>query len=380
MKYNNRPLYSPRYSLRYSRCSGVVGLMAALLLAGCAGNAVQSEAPPAAATSAHVNHAAHAPAKDELGRQLYGMSHDMSPAVITELREREVIPAYMTDEEVARMMRSMGSNYVWYVSPADVAGSRGILVLAHGFGRQGDMAMRRRLDPVGQAQPAAMALGMSMAMSNHIQLALDDLTAAGATEIAVIPVVSSRYSTLMRQWDFIFGLQDEPEYATVPRVTSTAELHFAAPMEAHPFVREILSEYAAEISKDKPQEEIIIVAHGPLDAADNAAQLQMLAGLAESLRAEGYAGVFPVTLQDDAPKEVRQANVQHMREIVGEIEARGHVPMVITNLIGTRMVQSSIRKDLSGLGYRYNFRGLVQHEKFVEWVQLAADEAFKASP
>jgi hypothetical protein len=66
-----------------------------------------------------------------------------------------------------------------------------------------------------------------------------------------------------------------------------------------------------------------------------------------------------------------------MREIVGEIEARGHVPMVITNLIGTRMVQSSIRKDLSGLGYRYNFRGLVQHEKFVAWIQLAADEAFK---
>ena len=365
MKYNYRPLYSPRYSLH----SGVVGLVAVLSLAGCAGNTVQPAAP------AHVDHAAHATGKDELGRQLYGMSHDMSPAVLAELREREVIPADMTDAQVARMMRSM-TNYTWYVSPADVAGSRGILVLAHGFGRQGDMAMRRRLDPVGQAQPVAMALGMSMAMSSHIQVALDDLTAAGAKDIAVIPVVSSRYSTLMRQWDFIFGLQDDPEYATVPRVTSTAELHFAAPMEAHPFVREILSQYAAEISKDKSQEEIIIVAHGPLDAADNAAQLKMLAGLAESLRAEGYAGVFPITLQDDAPKEVRQGNVLRMREIVGEIEARGHVPMVITNLIGTRTVQSSIRKDLSGLGYRYNFRGLVQHEKFVEWIQLAADEAF----
>jgi hypothetical protein len=355
------------------RYSGMVVLLA-MLLAGCAGSAVQE--PAHEENQAHVHQAMHDTSMDDMGRQLYGMAHDMSPAVLAELRARELFPSSMTDEQIARMMKAMGSNYAWYVSNADVQGSRGILVLAHGFGSQGDLALRRRLDPLGQAQPTVMALGMSMAMSAHIQVALDDLTAAGATEIAVIPVVSSRYSTLMRQWEYIFGLQDEPEYATVPRVTTTAELHFAKPMADHPLVRDILREYAAEVSKDRATEEIIIVAHGPVDAADNKKQLKMLEGVAGSLRAEGYADVHPVTLQDDAPKEVRQANVQHMRTIVTDIEARGHTPLVITNLIGTRTVQSSIRRDLSGLGYRYNFRGLVNHEKFVEWVQVAADEAF----
>jgi hypothetical protein len=342
------------------------------LLTGCAAGTMQQ--PQSAEGHAH-HDMEHGVQRDELGRQLYGMVHEMSPEVLAELRERRVYPPYMTDEQIGRAMRSMGSNYVWYVSDTALEGTRGVLILAHGFGSQGDRALRVSMEPVGQAQPSAMALGMSMATSSHIQLALDDLTNAGAQEIAVIPVVSSPYSTLMRQWEYIFGLRDEPEYATVPKVSTTAKLGFASPMEDHPFVQMILSDYAAEISQDPAQEELIIVAHGPVDAADNQAQLETMDRMADSLRTEGYAGVYAVTLQDDAPREVRAANVVRMRALVEEINARGHTPLVITNLIGTRMVQASIRRDLRGLGYRYNFRGLVQHEKFIEWVQVAADEA-----
>ena len=90
---------------------------------------------------------------------------------------------------------------------------------------------------------------MSMAMSSHIQLALDDLTSAGAQEIVVVPAASSRYSTLMRQWEYIFGLRKEPEYATVPRVATKADIKFVKPMEDHPLVAEMLIDHAAEISK-----------------------------------------------------------------------------------------------------------------------------------
>ncbi|MGI9290372.1 MAG: hypothetical protein ACR2QG_03735 [Gammaproteobacteria bacterium] len=352
----------------------ILGFLTALL-AGCA-TAPEQSSEKVSAADPHAHHAMHDKGKDELGRQLYDMKHDMSPEAIQEMRDRGIFPPAVTDQQVNGMMRSMGPNYVWYVSGGEVTGKRGVLILAHGFGTNGDMAMRRRMDEVGQVQPAAMAMGMSMGMSNHIQLALDDLTAAGAKEIAVIPVVSSRYSTLMRQWEYIFKLRDEPAYATVPRVSTRARLYFSPPMESHPFVVDILSDYAQEISKDKSKEEIIIVAHGPIDAADNQRQLDMLAGIGAKLKAEGYAAVHPVTLQDDAPKEVRQANVERMRQLVTDIEARGNTPLVITNLIGTRLVQKSIRRDLNGLGYRYNFRGLVLHEKFIDWVQVASDEAF----
>jgi hypothetical protein len=269
----------------------------ALLLTACAQDAGQLQAE-----SEHHGHVMHEVAPDAQGRQLYGMAHEMSPEVLAELRERNVFPAYMTDEQIAGAMRSMGSNYTWYISAAELRGKQGILILAHGFGDHGDRTLRDSMQPVGDQQPTAFAFGMSMGMSSHIQLALDDLTAAGAEEVIVVPAASSRYSTLMRQWEYIFGLRDEAEYASVPRVSTSASVQFVQPMEDHPLVAEMLIEHAAEISQDPAHEEVIIVAHGPVDEADNKIQLETLDRLAEYLRAEGYAGVHPVTLQDDAPK------------------------------------------------------------------------------
>jgi sirohydrochlorin ferrochelatase len=339
----------------------------AVLLTACAKDTAQSE-------PVHHEHVMHEVVSDAQGRQLYGMAHEMGPEVLAELREREVFPAYMTDEQVARAMQSMGSNYTWYISDADLRGKQCMLILAHGFGDHGDRTLRDSMQPVGDQQPTVFAFGMSMAMSSHIQLALDDLTSAGAQEIVVVPAASSRYSTLMRQWEYIFGLRKEPEYAAVPRVATKADIKFVKPMEDHPLVAEMLISHAAEISKDPAHEEIIIVAHGPVDEGDNKTQLKTMDRLAEYLRAEGYAGVYPVTLQDDAPQEVRAENVRKMRTLVDEINARGNVVLVITNLLGTRMVQQAIRRDLRGLGYRYNFKGLVQHEKFIEWVEVSASE------
>jgi sirohydrochlorin ferrochelatase len=341
----------------------------ALLLTACAGDTAQLQAEPE-----HHEHAMHDVMPDTQGRQLYGMAHEMSPEVLAELRERNVFPAYMTDEQIAGAMRSMGSNYTWYISDSELRGKQGILILAHGFGDHGDRTLRDSMQPVGDQQPTAFAFGMSMGMSSHIQLALDDLTAAGAEEIVVVPAASSRYSTLMRQWEYIFDLRDEAEYASVPRVSTPASVEFVKPMEDHPLVAEMLIDHAAEISEDPAHEEIIIVAHGPVDEGDNKTQLETMERLAEYLRAEGYAEVHPVTLQDDAPREVRAQNVKNMRKLVDDINARGNQVLIITNLLGTRMVQKSIRRDLNGLGYRYNFKGLVQHEKFIEWVNVSAAE------
>jgi sirohydrochlorin ferrochelatase len=344
-----------------------VGISMAVLLTACAKDIVQPQ-------PVHHEHVMHEVVADAQGRQLYGMAHEMSSEVLAELRDQEVFPAYLTDEQISSAMNDM-HNYTWYISDADLRAKRGILILAHGFGDHGDRTLRDSMQPVGDKQPTVFAFGMSMAMSSHIQLALDDLTAAGVQEIIVVPAASSRYSTLMRQWEYIFGLRNEPEYATVPRVATDADIKFVKPMEDHPLVAEMLIGHAAEISKDPSHEEIIIIAHGPLDEGDNKTQLKTMERLAEYLRAEGYAGVYPVTLQDDAPQEVRAENVRKMRTLVDEINARGNAVLVITNLLGTRTVQRAIRKDLSGLGYRYNFKGLVQHEKFIEWVEVSAGEA-----
>jgi sirohydrochlorin cobaltochelatase len=351
----------------------VVSAFAMCLLVAC--TATKQSSPSAADPHAGHNMQMQPVEPDQYGRQLHGMTHAMSTESLAELRERNIFPPYMTDEQISQAMVSMGSNYVWYVSGEDVRNKRGVLLLAHGFGDRGDSTLRQQMKPVGDLQPTALALGMSMMMSDHIQLALDDLSAAGAREIVVVPAASSRFSTLMRQWEYIFGLQKEPEYATVPRVSSAAKIHFAKPIDAHPLVAEILVEHATAISKDPAVEEVVVIGHGPIDADDNKAQLKTMDTLAEPLRALGFASVTVATLQDDAPREVRQANVGRLRQAIEDIEARGNTALVITNLLGTRIVQRSISRDLQGLEYRYNFTGIIQSEKFVDWVNLTVDEA-----
>ena len=42
--------------------------------------------------------------------------------------------------------------------------------------------------------------------------------------------------------------------------------------------------------------------------------------------------------------------------------------VVVTNLIGTRTIQSKLRKDLQGLEYKFNKKGLVAHSNFMKWM------------
>ena len=84
------------------------------------------------------------------------------------------------------------------------------------------------------------------------------------------------------------------------------------------------------------------------------------------------------TLQDDAPVEVRRANVKALRTLIIDARDVGRDTLVVTNLLGTRMVQSSLRRDLRGLGYRFNSKGLIQHDNFIEWINASARENLAA--
>jgi hypothetical protein len=82
----------------------------------------------------------------------------------------------------------------------------------------------------------------------------------------------------------------------------------------------------------------------------------------------GYSAVLTATLQDDAPLEVRDANVAKLRGMIEATRAEGKEAILVTNLIGTYTIQSKLRKDLKGLDYKFNAKGMVEHEVFVEWI------------
>lgn len=311
-----------------------------------------------------------APQADPLGRQLRNAPHSMDHGMMDELRVNVPKFADLSHKDIMWYMDAMGPNYTWYVSPMDASDPLGVLVMAHGFREHGDRVLGERLQVVASDKPTALAMGMSMMTSDHIQLALNNLSAAGVERVVVVPAVSTRYNTMVRQWQYLYGLRESAEYATVPRIESPVDLYMVPPLEDHPLVGEVLVEYAAEISENPAQEDVIIVAHGPVFEADNQRQIAMLERLADYVAERSdYNSISVATLQDDAVKEVREANIRNLRAMVSGSAAAGRDVLIITNLLGTRTVQSSLRRDLNGLDYRFNRKGLIEHDNFIKWIE-----------
>jgi hypothetical protein len=306
------------------------------------------------------------------------MKHTVSPAMAAELRAKIPAQAKATDAQIALTMQMMGGNYSWYLSKDELNGSEAILILLHSS-RDGDPRFKARVEDIAGIFPTAMAPGMAMVMSDHVQLAIDDLEAAGAEKIVVVPVVATRYNTLMRQWDYIFGRTDEAPYGSVPRVSTDAELLFIDPPGDDPIIGEILIDHALEIGEDPANEVVIVIAHGPIFEDDNRKVTEELANLAKIIVEDGgYADAYGISVQDDALPDIRDANVAKLRGLVEDAIADGKRVLVVTNLMGTRTIQSQLRKDLKGLDYKFNAKGVSEHQKFTyDWLMGSVSDTLE---
>jgi hypothetical protein len=311
--------------------------------------------------------------RDAEGRRLWGQRHEMTPEMYDELRAKVPIYKNASKATIDMSMVNMGQEYQWYISPATLKNDAGVLVMTHGFREQGDRDFKGRLGNMSAALPTSLALGMGMMMSDHVQLSIDDLEAAGVNKIVVVPIVSTAHNELMRQWEYILGLRDKAEFVTVPQVTHKAKLILAEPPGDNPLIAEIILDNALELSEDPKKEFVMIVAHGasgPDRDKDNKEEMKILGNLARYIREDGgFAGAEGFTLQDDAPPEIRDANVAKLRAKVEELNGKGMTPIVVSNLLGTRTIQPKIREDLKGLDYRFNTKGISQHPTFIKWIE-----------
>jgi hypothetical protein len=132
----------------------------------------------------------------------------------------------------------------------------------------------------------------------------------------------------------------------------------------------ILTEYAKEVSRDPANEVVALISHGPVDPDDNAKELSILQEHADRIRAaSNFAEVRAFTLQDDAPSAVRSANVDTLRGWVEAARADGKRVIVLTNLLVKGSVHGKIKRDLDGLEYTFNEKGLMLHPLFGSWVE-----------
>lgn len=334
----------------------------------------------AAEDHSHHHHHGGVPPMDADGKRLesYNQPHEMTAEMRAGLRAKVALYRGMTDRELDMNMNAMGPDYAWYVSDRKLRGNTGVLILSHGVGENSDRLLKQAFEPLAAKRPTAIGFGMAMMDSAHLQAAVDDLVERGARRIVLVDEgTTTKHNSLTRHWQYIFGLYPEPSYLAVPRVKAPGvEFVWTGHFNASPMITAMLYDEAKSVSRDPAREVVIIVGHGPEDAADNDPDLKIIQAHADRIKDKReFADVRIINLQDDAIVPVRESNVRRLRSWVQQANKAGRDVIVVAIAAASFGVQQHIKTDLRGLKYTFAERGLSAHPQFAAWVQSTIDEA-----
>ena len=270
----------------------------------------------------------------------------------------------------------------------------GILLLAHGGAETWNSNVLAIARDVEGAHPVEVAFGM--ATRANIQGAIDRLTAKGATEIVAVPLFVSSHSSVVRSTEYLLGLRadapadlarfakmshgpaggDHASHGAAPAEDGTRPVETRLPVRMtsalnnHALLAAIIADRARSISTAPAKEHVILVAHGPVQDADNALWLADMRGLASQV--QGYAGVDLLSLRDDAQAPVRDAATAQLREMVTRARAKGHDVLIVPVLLSYGGVERGLKTRLEGLDYRLPSQGIAPDARLVEWVRATS--------
>ncbi len=314
------------------------------------------------------------PPPDKLGKAIFPIAEESMRERFPEIRQSLPTLSEYTDHEITMIMRSMGNNYYWKHGKPVAPSNAGVLILAHGVNGPGDRLLYDSMKPLGQQYSTSIAYGMSMMTSSHISCALQEIQRESSERVYVVPLSESPYNTLIRQWRYAFGLEENYSYADISQIKS-GNIKFLAPINDHHYAREIVYDHAMQISTNPAEETVILVAHGPIDPSDNSKQLRLMANIMEHVKRKGrFYDVLPFSLQDDASPNVRANNVKRLRETIQVNTGNSRRVLIVTNLMSSDVIQARVEQDLEGLSYSFNSKGLVEHPYFVDWITEVINE------
>ena len=302
----------------------------------------------------------------------HAMHDQITPAQFSELRDKVPLYREFSDAQIIENMQRMGPNFHVYLSDVAVKGDIGVLALGHGYSKDGNEIFKQAFASTADKFPTAVSFGMAMMTSDPIQAAVDELVAAGADKVVVLPITTLKVGGLIGQWLYIFNARADAPWMSVPRVGSDADIVVGATPTTDPLISKILFEQAIAQSRISSNEVVALVAHGPDNAAANKQELEILAQHADYIQTAGnFAEARGFTLQDDAPTSVRAANVDRLRGWVSVALESGKDVIVLTTLPVYGSVHKKIVRDLDGLDYSLVERGVMEHPLFGNWVESA---------
>lgn len=268
----------------------------------------------------------------------------------------------------------------------------GVLVMAHGGSKQWNKQVLSAVEPLQTEHNIEVAFGMADAAS--LQHGVQQLESRGARRIAVVRLFISGESFLERTEQILGLAPGAPEKTAVRRDRANHPDHnmefwridtqssFALSQQGlveAPEMANVLVDRARDLSRDPQHEDVLILAHGPGDDAENERWLQHLEARAAVVRgAIPFRKVRVETLREDWPDKRRQAE-QRIRAYVENASHTGRAIVIAFRVQGF----GPYAEVLKGLDYASDGRGLVPDAGVTQWIEhqiatLAGSE-FRAS-
>ncbi|MES3006828.1 MAG: hypothetical protein V4751_03555 [Pseudomonadota bacterium] len=285
---------------------------------------------------------------------------------------------------------------------AQEADDLGVLVMAHGGSLEWNQGVLDTVAPLTEEYTLEVAFGMADAVS--MQEAVARLEERGADRIAVVRLFISGESWYERT-EQILGMKegapdrtaataavDEHAGHTMPAATDVATGQPAAMGHSMEFwkidtearfalskpglaeaeeMSEVLLARAAALSKNPTQEDVLILAHGPGDDAENARWIAYIEERVARLRTDHpFRSVKVATLREDW-EEKRVGAEQEVRAFVDNAKATGGTAIVIPYRVHGFGPYAEV---LEGLDYVADEQGLIPHAGVTRWIAGQIEE------
>lgn len=270
-------------------------------------------------------------------------------------------------------------------APAAGGGDYGVLVMAHGGIDEWEHEVADALAPLQQEFPLEIAWGMADAAS--LQRGVSALEARGVERIGVVRLFVSGESWYERTGQILGIEPGAPERSEVPGDAHAG--HHGMSMEfwqldtdaafamsrqglsEAPEMGQVLVARTRALSRDPAREDLLILAHGPADDAENRRWLKHIDARADAVRAAlPLRRVEVMTLREDWPDKRKEA-VADIRAFVERAAAENGVALVVPFRVQGFGPYAQV---LEGLDYVSDGRGLVPHPHVTEWVRRQALE------
>lgn len=213
-----------------------------------------------------------------------------------------------------------------------------------------------------RADVPVVASFLELVEGRLIQDGIDQLEAAGVTDMFVIPLFVSSGSTHVEEIGWALGAYDKTAVDTdLQPFRVRCSLTYGQPIDADPEIVEVVLERLSGLSTEPAKECLLLIGHGSEHDGFYEGWQRGLSALAEAVRTKGgYAGAGIAMLRPDTAA----AAVRALKERNPGCEVLA-MPVFLGEGYFTREV---VPQRLNGLGCRYNGRTLMPHPNIAQWI------------